>query len=58
MTRSKKIFAGFAMVFALAMAYVVYDISGRTTFPGSRAQKKDLPEKVAPDSVRLDSTGR
>jgi len=57
MTRSKKIFAAFCIVFALAMAYVVYDISSRTTFPGSRAEKKETPDKTPPDSVRSDTTG-
>jgi len=41
MKRSKKIFLFFAALFALAMIYVCYDISSRTTFPGSKPQLKE-----------------
>jgi hypothetical protein len=58
MTRSKKIFAGLAIVFFIALFYASYDISTRTTFPGSKPQLKErLQEKylqkdtLTPDSV-------
>jgi len=57
LNKSKKIFLAFAAVFFLAMIIVGYDISKRTTFPGS---KKLLIESLAPsdssDSVMVDST--
>ena len=54
MTRSKKIFVVFAIVFALLLMWVVYDISSRTTFPG--APRKNAPvEETHPDTVRSDS---
>ena len=57
MNKSKKIFLGFAAVFFLAMIIVGYDISKRTTFPGS---KKLLIETLAPsepmDSIEIDTT--
>ena len=56
MTRSKKVFAGFAVVFFLFLAFVVYDISTRTTFPGSKDTKS--PVDSLQDSVQTDTTGR
>lgn len=56
MTRSKKVFAGFAIVFFLFLVFVVYDISTRTTFPGS--EYKERPVDSVQDSVRADSTGQ
>ena len=58
MRRSKKIFTAFAIAFFLLLAYVVYDISNRTTFPGSRSPEKERPETRTPlnsDSVTRDS---
>lgn len=43
MNRNKKIFAIAALVFFILLAYASYDISRRTTFPGSKAQ---LPERI------------
>ncbi|HET9487014.1 MAG TPA: hypothetical protein VFO54_06255 [Chryseosolibacter sp.] len=47
MSRSKKIFALFAIAFFFMLAYVVYDISSRTTFPGQKPSTneefQDLP---------------
>jgi hypothetical protein len=58
MNRSKKIFAGFVLVFVILLGYAVYDISSRTTFPGSRSKTEmnqpDLPE----DSISADSIKR
>jgi len=57
MTRSKKIFFGFLVAFVIFIALVSYDISRRTTFPGSKSQLKErLKEKYLPaDSVSIDS---
>lgn len=58
MTRSKKVFAGLAVVFVLALFYVSYDISRRTTFPGSKPQLKERIEDkfLKSDSVPGDSS--
>ena len=53
MSRSKKIFAVFVAIFVLILMYLVYDISSRTTFPGSR---KDTIEQDASDSLASDTT--
>jgi hypothetical protein len=57
MTRSKKIFAGFALVFLLLLVYASYDIGSRTTFPGSKPQLKErLEEKYLDrDTAETDS---
>ena len=66
MKRSKKIFAGMVVVFVMVMLYVSYDISRRTTSPGSKGQlmerikdqydvEDDLKNPVV-DSVHSDST--
>jgi hypothetical protein len=41
MNKSKKIFVAIAIVFLLALIYASYDISTRTTFPGSKSQLKE-----------------
>lgn len=46
MKRSKKIFVIVAVLFVLATILVGYDISRKTSFPGS---KKYLKESLAPD---------
>jgi hypothetical protein len=62
--RSKKIFLGFAVVFALGLAAVSYDISSRTTFPGSKPQLKErlkqkmLEQDSAVDPVKVDSSAK
>lgn len=58
MTRSKKIFVGFAIVFFGALGYLSYDISSRTTFPGSKSQLKErLKSKFGVgDSTETDTT--
>lgn len=53
MSRSKKIFAAIAIVFFGLLAYVVYDISSRTTFPGSG--RKANPSHATHDSIASDS---
>jgi hypothetical protein len=57
MTRSKKMFAGLAVVFVVLLLYASYDISQRTTFPGSKPQLKERIEDrfLKKDSVQGDS---
>jgi hypothetical protein len=57
MTRGKKIFAGFALVFLLLLIYASYDIGRRTTFPGSHPQLKQRLEEYyrSPDTLARDS---
>jgi len=57
MSRSKKVFAGLAVVFAISLIYASYDISTRTTFPGSKPQLKERIEEqfLKTDSVVKDS---
>jgi hypothetical protein len=58
MSRSKKIFFVALGIFFLIIAYVSYDISQRTSFPGSKSQLKErLKEKYAgqdtlPDTLK------
>jgi hypothetical protein len=55
MSRSKKIFLALAVLFFVLLFYASYDISTRTTFPGSKSQLKErLKDKFeAQDSVAL-----
>lgn len=41
MKNSKKLFLFFVIIFILAMVYVSYDISSKTTFPGSKPQLQE-----------------
>lgn len=41
MARSKRIFVISAILFFMALGYISYDISSRTTFPGSKPQLKE-----------------
>lgn len=58
MKRQKKIFVIVAILFILATILVGYDITTRTSFPGS---KKLLKESIAPsepdtqDSLKIDT---
>jgi hypothetical protein len=58
MSKSKKIFAGLAVVFAVLLVYASYDISTRTTFPGSKPQLKERIEEqfLKADTVKKDSS--
>ncbi len=40
MTRSKKIFLIVVVLFFLFLVWLMYDISSRTTFPGSKNKEK------------------
>lgn len=62
MKKSKKIFIVMALLFFIIMIYIGYDISSRTTFPGSKPQLKerlmgeeDITKNVT-DSAKTDST--
>ncbi|MBX2898697.1 MAG: hypothetical protein KF775_03560 [Cyclobacteriaceae bacterium] len=57
MSKSKKIFAGLAAVFVVLLFYASYDISSRTTFPGSKPQLKERIEEqfLKRDSLKKDS---
>jgi hypothetical protein len=61
MSKSKKIFLALAVVFFLLLSWASYDISSRTTFPGSKSQLKErvkkqlLPSQIPSDSLKLDS---
>jgi len=57
MSRGKKIFVFLAVLFVILLAYASYDISRKTTFPGSKSQLKErLREKYSgKDSVSNDS---
>jgi hypothetical protein len=52
MGRQKRIFVIFAVAFLAGLVMLSYDISKRTTFPGSRPQ---LNEQVKTNSVDADS---
>lgn len=57
MKLSKKIFIGACILFVILLAYASYDISRRTTFPGSKAQLKERLKKnyMDTDSVARDT---
>ena len=55
MNKSKKIFIAFAAAFFLAMLIIGYDISKRTTFPGS---KKLLIETLMPSDTLTTDTAK
>lgn len=52
MQRSKKVFVGISIVFLMALIYLCYDISSRTTFPGSKPQ---LPERIKAQFMEKDT---
>jgi hypothetical protein len=57
MSRSKKIFLGIGFLFLIGVSYFSYDVSSRTTFPGSKSQLKERLKKqyLKSDSVSKDS---
>lgn len=58
MSRSRKIFVAAMVAFFILLAYASYDISSRTTFPGSKSQLKERLKKeyLKSDSVVTDSS--
>jgi hypothetical protein len=50
--KSRKLFILSAVVFLCLLVYASYDISKRTTFPGSKAQ---LPERLKNAKIQQDS---
>jgi len=57
MSRSKRLFVAGFILFFIALFYASYDISKRTTFPGSKPQLKERLKKVYqdPDSIKTDT---
>ena len=60
MTKQKKIFLAVGAVFIGLLLFASYDISRRTTFPGSKPQLQErLKEKFEEkDSVLSDTVGK
>jgi hypothetical protein len=58
MSKSKKIFVAIACLFFIGLGYISYDISSRTTFPGSKSQLKERIKKhLAPnDTVKQETS--
>ena len=57
MKKSKVIFLIAAAIFLIIMALIGYDISSKTTFPGSKPQLKErLMQKGSKDIAPTDST--
>jgi regulatory protein YycI of two-component signal transduction system YycFG len=55
MRRSKSIFIIAFVLFILLLIYVSYDISKRTSFPGSKSQLKErLKQKYSPTDTLVD----
>lgn len=54
MKHSKKLFLIFAILFFCIMAYVVYDISSRTTFPGAKTRESEqVRDTMEVDTVSI-----
>jgi len=53
MNRAKKLFVILSVVFLVLLLYASYDISTRTTFPGSKPQ---LKERLKTQFLHHDST--
>lgn len=56
--RKSKIFLGLAIVFVVLMAIASYDISRKTTFPGSKPQLKERIKKQLGASDTLARPGK
>jgi hypothetical protein len=58
MSRSKKVFLIVVVGFLGLLGYFSYDISSRTTFPGSKSQLKERLKKqyLKTDSLSVDSS--
>lgn len=56
MSKGKKIFAIIACIFLGLLLYASYDISTRTTFPGSKPQLKErLEKRFEADTTSVDT---
>jgi hypothetical protein len=57
MSKSKKLFLVGVVIFVTGMTYFSYDVSKRTTFPGSKPQLQErIKERfLEKDSLRRDS---
>ena len=55
MSKSKKIFVLVGVIFLVSLAYFSYDISSRTTFPGSKPQ---LPERLKKQFLKTDTVAK
>ncbi len=57
MSRSKRLFIALAVLFFIGLGYIAYDISSRTTFPGSKPLLKEesKSQSITPDSVSQDT---
>jgi hypothetical protein len=55
MKHSKKLFILFAVIFFGAVAYLGYDISSRTTFPGSKPQLQERLMNDQKDTTQIDT---
>lgn len=57
MTRARKLFIACVIMFVIGLGYASYDISRRTTFPGSKPQLKEPLKKdyLDKDSAAADS---
>jgi len=55
MQRSKKMFVGVSILFFAGLVYLSYDISSRTTFPGSKPQ---LPERIKGQFLEEDTVSK
>lgn len=55
MSKSKKVFVVVAILFFIGLGYISYDISSRTTFPGSKSQ---LKERIKKQLLNSDTTSK
>jgi Tfp pilus assembly protein PilO len=57
MKRSQKVFLFLTVIFILVIGYLSFDISRKTTFPGSKSQLKERLKKqfLKKDSLKRDS---
>lgn len=55
MKHSKKLFILFVVIFFGVVAYLAYDISSRTTFPGSNSSAEPSPTIEEQDVTKSDS---
>ncbi|MCA6388052.1 MAG: hypothetical protein IM574_04125 [Cytophagales bacterium] len=58
MSRSKKIFLSVCVMFFFGLIYLSYDISSKTTFPGSKSQLKERLKNqyLKADSAKVDTS--